>query len=599
MGMDYYGLMQLYFRTLRLSLASALLMGTLTTYAQPAPVAAHVNAPPVDEAARQTDAKEALSAELFYEILVGEMASSQGDMANAIALMQEAARRANNEQLYQRVTELALQSRSGERALAAAQEWKQAFPRSREANRFVLQILIALNRVSETVQPLQQEINSTPNAAKPTAFLGIAQLYSRVSDKALAAAVVEQALTKELRNPATSAAAWATVGHLRLTAGQKSLALDALRQAHKATPDSGATALLALELMEAGLPEAESLVQAYLQNQPSAAIRMAYARVLMGYDRRDAARQQLDLLTNESPEFTDAWLALADLQLQNHELEAAQRSLQQFIPLAEQVPDSRARQAGLNQAYLMQANIALQLRDEQSAGQWLDKIEGGQNMLNVQSLRASILARQGKLAQARALIRAVPTQSTDQERLKRRAEVRLLRDANAPQEAYLLQRTLLDQSPDDNDLAYDTALLAEKAGKFDTAERLLRDIIERQPDYQHAYNALGYALVERNERLDEAKALIQKALDMTPNDPYILDSLGWVEFKLGNTSQALTLLEKAYGLRDDVEIGAHLGEILWKQDQTARARAIWKRSLERDPSNETLLETLKRLGVKP
>ncbi|WP_370681207.1 tetratricopeptide repeat protein [Comamonas sp. GB3 AK4-5] len=591
--------MQLHFRSLRLSLVSALLMGTLAAHAQSAPVAAHVNAPPVDEAARQTDAKEALNAELFYEILVGEMASGQGDLVNAIALMQEAARRANSEQLYQRVAELALQSRNGERALAAAQEWKQAFPRSRDANRFVLQILIALNRVSDTVQPLQQEINSTPAAGKPAAFLGIAQLYSRVSDKALAAAVVEQALAKELRNPTTGAAAWATVGHLRITAGQKSLALDALRQAHKISPESGATALLALELMEAGLPEAEFQVQAYLQHQPSAAIRMAYARVLMGYGRSDTARQQLDILTNENPEFTDAWIALADLQLQNNELEAAQRSLQQFIPLAEQVPDSGVRQAGLNQAYLMQANIALQLRDEKSAVQWLDKIAGGQNILNVQSLRATILARQGKLAQARALIRAVPTQTTEQERLKRRAEVRLLREADAPQEAYLLQRTLLDQSPDDNDIAYDTALLAEKAGKFDTAERLLRDIIERQPDYQHAYNALGYALVERNERLDEAKALIQKALEMSPKDPYIMDSLGWVEFKLGNNAQALTLLENAYGLRDDVEIGAHLGEVLWQQGQTTRARAIWKRALDREPGNETLLETLKRLGVQP
>lgn len=599
MGMDYYGLMQLYFRSLRLPLASALLMGSLVTYAQPAPAAAHMNAPPVDETMRSTDAKEALNAELFYEILAGEMAADHGDLGNGIALMQEAARRAHSEQLYQRATELALQSRSGERALATAQDWKQAFPRSREANRFVLQILIALNRVSETVQPLQQEINSTPEAAKPTGFLGIAQLYSRASDKALAAAVVEQAMAKELRNPATGAAAWATVGHLRITAGQKALALNALRQAHKISPASGATALLALELMEAGLPEAESLVQAYLQSQPSATIRMAYARVLMGYDRKDAARQQLDILTNENPEFTDAWIALADLQLQNHELEAAQHSLQQFIPQAEQVPDSSARQAGLNQAYLMQANIALQLRDDQSAGQWLDKIADGQNILNVQSMRATLLLRQGKLAQARALIRAVPTQSTEQEKNKRRAEVRLLREANAPQEAYLLQRTLLDQAPEDNDLAYDTALLAEKAGKFDTAERLLREIIAREPDYQHAYNALGYALVERNERLDEAKALIQKALEMSPNDPYIMDSLGWAEFKLGNASQALTLLERAYGLRDDVEIGTHFAEVLWQQGETTRARAIWMRALNRQPENSTLLETLQRLGVKP
>ncbi|MEG0151400.1 MAG: hypothetical protein RR701_18695, partial [Comamonas sp.] len=171
-------------------------------------------------ASAETSAEE-LSAELFYEILVGEMAAGQGDMVNAMALMLEAARQSGSEQLYRRATELGLQSRSGERALSAAQEWKHAFPQSRDANRYVLQLLIALNRVSESLQPLQQEIASTPAASKPASFLAIAQLYSRVSDKPLAAAVVEQALAKELRNPDSGPAAWATVGHLRIVAGQK------------------------------------------------------------------------------------------------------------------------------------------------------------------------------------------------------------------------------------------------------------------------------------------------------------------------------------------------------------------------------------------
>ena len=550
-------------------------------------------------AADPVSTQEALTAELFYEILVGEMAAGQGDMTNAMALMLEAARQSGSEQLYRRATELGLQSRSGERALSAAQEWKHAFPRSRDANRYVLQLLLALNRVSETMQPLQQEIASTPAASKQASFLAIAQLYSRVTDKTLAAAVVEQALTKELKDPSSGPAAWATVGHLRVIAGQKELALEAARKSHQMAPENGAAALLALELMEANVPEAEPLVQGYLKHQPSATLRMAYARVLMGYGRNDAAREQLDTITNENPEFADAWMALAGLQLQNGELDAAQRALQQFIPLAEQIQDNSARQEALSQAYLMQANIALQQRDSKAASQWLDKIEDGQAILNVQSMRATILARQGQLPQARALIRAVPARTPAQDKLKRRAEIQLLRDANAPQEAYLLQRTLLDQSPEDNDIAYDTAILADKAGKYDTAETLLRGIIERQPDHHHAYNALGYSLAERGIRLDEAKVLIQKALELAPNDPFILDSLGWVEFQQGNKPQALTLLEKAYGLRNDVDIAAHLGEVLWQMGEQSRARAIWKQAAQRDPQNDTLRSTLQRLGVQP
>lgn len=594
--MDYYGLMQLHFRPLHLPLALALLLGSHSVLAQSRQAPAKAAAP---STASAEDRAEELSAELFYEILVGEMAAGQGDMANAMALMLEAARQSGSEQLYRRATELGLQSRSGERALSAAQEWKHAFPRSRDANRYVLQLLIALNRVSESLQPLQQEIASTPAASKPGSFLAIAQLYSRVSDKPLAAAVVEQALAKDLRSPESGPAAWATVGHLRVVAGQKELALDAARKSHAMAPDNGAAALLALELMEADMPDAEPLVQGYLKHSPSATIRMAYARVLMGYERNAQAREQLDIITNENPEFADAWLALAGLQFQGGELEAAQRSLDQFIPLAEKVPDDSTRQAVLTQAYLMHASIALQQRNDKTASQWLDKIEDGQALLNVQSMRATILARQGQLPQARALIRAVPTRSPAQEKLKRRAEIQLLREAGAPQEAYLLQRTLLDQSPEDNDVAYDTAILADKAGKHDTAEALLRGVIERQPSHHHAYNALGYSFAERGVRLDEAKALIQKALELAPNDPFILDSLGWVEFQQGRKTEALAILEKAYGLRNDVDIAAHLGEVLWQLGEKTRARAIWQQALLRDPQNDTLQATLKRLGVRP
>ena len=564
--------MQLHFRPLHLPLALALLLGSHAVLAQGRPATPKAAAAP--SAAQPETSAEELSAELFYEILVGEMAAGQGDMVNAMALMLEAARQSGSEQLYRRATELGLQSRSGDRALSAAQEWKHAFPQSRDANRYVLQLLLALNRVSESLQPLQQEIAFTPAASKPASFLAIAQLYSRVSDKSLAAAVVEQALAKELRKPDTGPAAWATVGHLRI-------------------------ALLALELMEADMPEAEPLVQGYLKHSPSATIRMAYARVLMGYERNAQAREQLEIITNENPEFADAWLALAGLQFQNGEPEAAQRSLDQFIPLAEKVPDDSTRQAVLTQAYLMHASIALQQRNDKAASQWLDKIEDGHAILNVQSLRATILARQGQLPQARALIRAVPTRSPAQEKLKRRAEIQLLRDAGAPQEAYLLQRTLLDQSPEDNDIAYDTAILADKAGKYDTAEALLRGVIERQPTHHHAYNALGYSLAERGIRLDEAKTLIQKALDLAPNDPFILDSLGWVEFQQGRKTEALAILEKAYGLRNDVDIAAHLGEVLWQLGDKTRARTIWQQARARDPQNDTLRATLKRLGVRP
>ena len=153
------------------------------------------------------------------------------------------------------------------------------------------------------------------------------------------------------------------------------------------------------------------------------------------------------------------------------------------------------------------------------------------------------------------------------------------------------------QFPDDNDLLYDQAMLADKAGQIQTMERLLRQLIARQPDYHHAYNALGYSFAERGVRLQEAKELIEKALTYAPEDPFITDSLGWVEFRLGNSAQALQLLELAFKKRQDADIAAHLGEVLWSTGQQERAKSLWKETLKLHPDNETLSETLKRLGV--
>jgi Flp pilus assembly protein TadD len=132
-------------------------------------------------------------------------------------------------------------------------------------------------------------------------------------------------------------------------------------------------------------------------------------------------------------------------------------------------------------------------------------------------------------------------------------------------------------------------------GKTDEMEALLRKIMAAKPDYHHAYNALGYSLADRNMRLPEARQLITKALVLAPNDPFIMDSLAWVEFRAGNSVEALRLLSAAFKARPDAEIAAHLGEVLWSTGQRDQASAIWKEGVTLNPGNETLLETMRRL----
>jgi Flp pilus assembly protein TadD len=140
-------------------------------------------------------------------------------------------------------------------------------------------------------------------------------------------------------------------------------------------------------------------------------------------------------------------------------------------------------------------------------------------------------------------------------------------------------------------------MAAEKLDRVDEMETLLRQVIAAKPDFHHAYNALGYSLADRRLRLDEARKLIQKALEFAPNDPFILDSLGWVEFRSGNLTQSLQILQGAYQNRPDAEIAAHLGEVLWAMKQPKEARAVWEDGLAQNPTNDTLLETIKRLST--
>ncbi|WP_280187312.1 tetratricopeptide repeat protein [Delftia sp. PS-11] len=583
-----------------IAVAAALALGSAASWALPGKNAAAIEAQAAEPAAAAADAEEeraALNAELFYEILVGEIAASEGALTDAQAMMMEAARTSGNEQLYRRGTELALQSRSGERALANARAWLQAFPESRDANRYALQILVALNRIADSASHLQREIALTPAPSKPATYLAITQLYNNARDKALAADVVEQAMADETSDPVSGPLAWATIGHMRLGAGQKAAAMQAVHKAQALTPDTGAIALLSMELLEAGVADAEPIVQRYIAKNPSPQLRMAYARVLLGQQRQAEARQQLEAIAADSPDYPEAWATLAGLQLQAGEIEKAQASAEQLGRLVPQIPAGVARSAAQSQYYLLLAQVAEKQGRYAEADALLRRIDDAPNLLSVQARRASLLARQGKLKEARALIEAVPASGPSQQRLKRLAEVQLLRDAGQHAQAYALQSQLQKQDPDDAELAYDTALLAERTGNFDDMEKLLRGIIARKPDFQHAYNALGYSFAERGIHLQEAEQLVRKALDMSPGDPFITDSLAWVKFRQGNVQQALQLLEEAYAARPDVEIAAHLGEVLWASGQQERAREIWRQGMASNPDNSTLRETLQRLGV--
>lgn len=581
-------------RFLTAALAAALLTASVAAGARPL---AATNTPPRVDATQQESRTAALDAEIFYEILLGELTTRSGDPGSGYALMLEAARRSNDESVYKRAADIALQARAGEAALAAANAWKDAWPQSREANRYVLQLLVALNRIADTAEPLKQELTQTAPHSKAAILQTLPQIYRRASDKALAASVVEQALASDLNDPDAGAAAWTAVGRMRLLAKDKKGALDAAQRAQKFDPLSEGPALLALELLDGGDPQADAIARQYFDGKPTPEMRTLYARVLVDLQRPAQSLQQLQAATREKPDFAEAWLMQAALQLQDDQLAQAEAALQQFTAAVQAGPTNAAIRLGMTQAYLLHAQVAEKRGDFDAAEGWLQRIDNAPDLFSAQVRRAALWARQGKLTQARALLGTLPAGTPAEERFKLMAEIQFLRDAGQYSAALALQAQAVAQFPDDNDLLYDQAMLADKAGQPHTMERLLRQLIARQPDYHHAYNALGYSFAERGIRLKEAKELIEKALTFAPEDPFITDSLGWVEFRLGNHAEALRLLEFAYKKRPDADIAAHLGEVLWSMGQQDRARALWKEGQKINANNETLRETLKRLDV--
>ncbi|MDO8284702.1 MAG: tetratricopeptide repeat protein [Rhodoferax sp.] len=544
-----------------------------------------------------------LDGELFYQLLVSELTAQSGDNGSAYAFMLDAARKANSPRLYERAVELALQGRSGESALEAAQAWARAFPSSREANRYQLQILLGLNRLAETQEPLKRELAALAPAERVAAISQLPRYFARTTDKKLSATVVEKILLTELVNRTTGAAAWAAIGTMRMQAQDMDGAMDAARRGVALNAEAEEPVLLAIALLEYKIPQAASIVHRYLAGKPTPDLRMAYARHEINAQRYAEAYKQMQQLTTEKPDFPEAWLLRGSLELQDSKLATAESSLKTYIALNPPPPADAGQSAtmgrGLVQAYLLLAQVAEQGQRLDEAKAYLKQIDSPKDALRIQRRYAAILAREGKVDEARAAIHGVPELQPSDALDKINAEVQILRESRQYAAAYQLLTDTAGRYPDDIDVVYDLAMMAERLGKTDEMEVLLRRVMDAKPDYHHAYNALGYSLADRNIRLAEARALINRALTYAPDDPFIADSLAWVEFRSGNAAEALRLLKNAFQARPDAEIAAHLGEVLWTVGERDQASAIWKEGVGLNPQNETLRETMRRLRGTP
>ena len=528
--------------------------------------------------------KQELTGEMVYEFLIAEIAGQRGNVTLSAQAYADLAKRTRDPRVAERATEIALHARNPEAAVEAAKVWADAAPGSTKALGTAASLLVNTNRVDEA-QPYLKRILAASTQNRGDGFMQLNRLLANNPDKGVTLRVVQDlAAPYQDLAQARFAIAAAAAG-----AGQEDLALKEIREASRLQPDWELAALFEAQLLQkqSNTAASQRLAQ-YLKAYPkSREVRLAYARTLVADKRYPDARGQFEQLVKDFPDNTEVVFAVAALSMQLEDWVSAERNLKRLL-------DLNYRDRNQVRFYLGQVSEEQKRFDE--ALQWYGEVARGDQFMPAQVRSAQVLLKQGNLDGARRFLQQVSAQNSDQRVQLILAEAQLLRDAKREKDAFVVLDDALAKLPDNPELLYDHAMLAEKIERVDVLESSLRKLLKLRPDHAHAYNALGYSLADRNVRLDEASELIDQALKLAPEDAFIIDSKGWVLFRQGKPAEALKFLQRAYSSRPDAEIAAHLGEVLWVLGQRDEARKVWTDALVKTPDNDVLQKTVQRLS---
>jgi len=527
--------------------------------------------------------KQELTEKLLYEYLLAEIAGQRGSINLSAEAYLDLAKRTRDPRIARRATEIALYARMNDAAIEAAGIWHETEPGSTRALQALSGLLVAAGRYDEALPHLKELLASS--ASDPASgFTQLTRTLASAKDRSAALELVQKLASDYPELPEAHFA----VAQAALAAGKEPMALEEVRKARGLRPDWEAAVLFEAQLLQkTSADQAAALLADHLKKYPGAReARLAYARLLVVQKRFAEARVEFQKLMAGVPDGSDMAFAVALLSLQLKDYQAAEGYLTSLL-------EGQYRDKDTVRLYLGQ--VAEEKKDLAQALRWYGEIGEGEQYVQAQIRYAQVLAKQGKLAQARARLQQAAAANSQQRVQLTLAEAQLLREANQSKEAFDLVGRALDRLPNNPELLYDYAMLAEKIERIDILETSLRKLIEIRPENAHAYNALGYSLAERNQRLPEARQLIETALRLSPEDSFIIDSMGWVLYRMGDLKDALGYLRRAYAGRPDPEIAAHLGEVLWALNQRDEAVRIWDGASRESPDNETLANTIKRL----
>ncbi|GAA5178594.1 tetratricopeptide repeat protein [Niveibacterium umoris] len=536
--------------------------------------------------AKAADLPSALTPQILYQFLLSEIAGARGNLELASQGYLDLARKTRDPRIARRAAEVALYARRVPDALEAARLWSALEPENMQAVQMLAGLLAGgMGRLDELEPQLARILSRSPEGPA-NLLMALNATLQRYPDKVEVQRSIDRLSEPYLKLPE----AYFARAHAAFNAGDSETALRLLEQALERKADWEPAALLKAQLQQqqGRVKDALAFLDAYRAKNPkSFDAHLAYARLLASDRQYAASRSEFEKLVKLAPDNGEVGYTYALLLLQAGEPAAAEAEFQRLLVLGKPDPDT------------VRMQIA-QLQEEQKrtteAITSYRAITGGAQR-NTAWIRAALLqARGGDVAGARAELAHLRQSYPKDANTFLLGEAQILREINRPAEAYALLDAAIRKQPDQTDLIYDRALLAERLGKFDEMERDLRRLIKLKPDEAQSYNALGYSLADRNIRLVEAQELIRKALDLAPDDAFILDSMGWVLFRKGDLTAAYESLKRAFDLRPDPEIAAHIGEVLWQMGRRDEARKTWQDSLNSHPQNEELVKVIKRFS---
>ena len=524
-----------------------------------------------------------LTEDILFKVLIAEIAGHRGKIDTATNYYLDLARKTLDPAIIERATRIAVYARDDEASYEAASLWVDVDPKNPDPHQILTVMYLRQNNLNEALRHLEIILDASEGEFDQKLWM-VANFLGGEEDKSMVIELMENLMDKHM-NDVDALYAYA---HVSSRMGDIKRAESLFEKILELKPENEAATMAYIALLQrkGDINKALNWLKSTLKiHKDNFDLRMAYARLLTDAKRFDEARNQFELLYNKTPDNTDLLYALGLLSLQENQLTKSEKYFKRLIELKKHIFDANY--------YL--GRIAEEKNELDKANNFYHSVHDGENYFDAFIRISLIFAKQGDIEKALTNIRSIEKPKDAHRNILIQAECEILIEEKRFEEALdVFNKAIQEQSHPD--LLYSRAMLAEKINRFDILETDLVSIIGKDPDNATALNALGYTLADRDERLDDAYDYIKRAYELSPGDFYILDSMGWVLYRLGRLDEAIDFLQKAFNLRNDPEVAAHLGEVHWIMGNKQAAKAVWETALQDTPADDRLLKVIERFS---